>query len=133
VPIRIDYDAKLQLLSATVTGDFSFEETQQAISDLMDHPSLDFAETRVLWDMSEAALAGLTPDEIQGLVGSGDVGMARILLHRRAVVVKHDLHFGIAREYDAYQTPTEETVNVFRSRQAALRFLGVPGNAQTGG
>lgn len=125
MPIRIEYDDDKKLLMATVQGEFTFDETQRALTELMDHESLDNPETRVLWDMSEAALMGLSAQEVQALVGSGQEGMARVLLHRRAVVISHDLHFGIAREYDAYQTPTEETVNVFRSKTAALRFLGL--------
>lgn len=126
MPIWIEHDAEKKLLVANVTGEFGFDETQHALVELMEHPALEDPDTRVLWDMSEAALMGLSQQEVRALVGSGQDGMARILLHRRAVVIRHDLHFGIAREYDAYQTPTEETVNVFRSRKAALRFLGVP-------
>lgn len=127
--IRIEYDPARKLLCASVVGEFTFDETQQAVVDLMEHPSLDDPDTRILWDMSEAALMGFSPEEVQALVGSGEAGMARILRHPRAVVVKYDLHFGIAREYDAYQTPTEETVHVFRSKPAALRFLGLPPDA----
>lgn len=132
MPIRVEFDVDRKLLVATVHGEFEFDETQRALTELMEHSSLDDPETAVLWDMSEAALMGLSSVEVQALVGSGQKGMARVLLHRRAVVISHDLHFGIAREYDAYQTPTEETVNVFRSRTAALRFLGVPPDAHKG-
>lgn len=126
MPIVIDYDAARQLLHASVIGEFTFDETQQAVTELMEHAALDDPSTKILWDMTDAALMGLSPKEVQALVGSGEEGMARLWAHRSAVLVKHDLHFGIAREYDAYQTPTEDTVAVFRSRSAALRYLELP-------
>ena len=118
MPISIDYDAEAKLLAAVVIGEFTFEQTQRALVELMDDP-----QTRILWDMTDAALVGLTHAEIQDLVGSGPEGLARVLSHPCAAVIRHDLHFGIANEYDVYQTPPETTVSVFRTRDAAIRYL----------
>lgn len=123
MPIRVEYDAENRLLVAKVEGEFTFGQTQQALNELMIHPALDDAGTRVLWDMSGAALVGITAEEVQRLVGPGEDGLARLLSHRSAVVINHDLHYGIAREFSAYQTPTGMSLTIFRSMTAAMRYL----------
>ncbi len=78
-----------------------------------------------LVDLTDADLSRVTADGLADLAEavSAEFEKAGISVSKTAVYSSVDLPFGLARQYEAYTFESPETVQVFRDRDAALRWL----------
>ena len=78
-----------------------------------------------LVDLSEADLNSITGHGLAGLADAvaGIFEDAGVSTSRTAVYSLRDMPFGLARIYEAYTHESPESVQVFRDRNEALRWL----------
>ena len=119
--IETTRDADQDLTTHVVTGFVSEEEMHGALEDFYEGQPTAL----VLWDMSQAEVAHVTPEMLQKFVHrAAELGVSR-RGGRTAVIASGDLQFGLGRMSETFAEieSTPFSFCVFRSRQDAMRWL----------
>lgn len=115
-------DEERDLTINEIAGPVSEEEMYLALTGPDDHEP-----TRLLlWDMSRAEVAHVTPDILRKFVGkAAELGAGR-QDGRTAVVAPDDLQFGLARMSEVFSELESAPYDfrAFRTRQEAFEWLG---------
>ncbi len=135
MPIEYTIDHERRLVLAKATGVFTDEDVFGYQKEVWSRPDVDgYSE---LVDMSEVDSIDLpSVDRIQELARLSAGMDTRSSASRFAIVAPTEIAFGLGRMYEAYRSLDDRStkeVSVFRSREEALRFLGVQGISVTGG
>lgn len=121
MPLTYEIDEMRGLITVTAIGELN----NQQLIDLHNLFASDPAvrpEFAILFDMRGATDAGVTPEGVRNLAG-----LPFILSResRRAVVVRSDLGFGMARMYGLRREPRGPAFEVFRDIEEAKRWIGL--------
>lgn len=80
---------------------------------------------RQIYDFSEVTDVFMSRAQLQSLAYNSPFSPAA----RRAIVVKSDMAFGMARMYSLMSDRDPEHFRIFRDRESALKWLGVSDNS----
>ncbi len=107
----------------TVKGHVRAEEIARKIEEYHSGEPEKFA----IWDFSEAAPANLTHEQLQSLAEFGKKCAERRKGGKTALVVPHDLSFGLGRIWESLtEIESFEVENrAFRSMEKARNWLGI--------
>jgi hypothetical protein len=127
MPIDVKIDPELRLVVATPQGMLTHEEMVSYQRQVWSDPEM--AGYQELVDMSQVdRLAFESPARVKELAalsaGMDDPKAST----RMAIVASDDLYFALGRMYQAYRElnpSSTRKVEVFRNREAALRWLGI--------
>ena len=121
MPIKTTRDKEQNLTTHFVTGFASEEEMHGVLEDFYGQQPTAL----VLWDMSQAELAHVTPSMLQKFLRrAAELGLSR-QGGQTAIVAPDDLQYGLGRMAEALSEfeSTPFSFSVFRSRQDALLWL----------
>ncbi len=123
VPITTNIDSRTRLRTHVATGTLTPDELESALTDAYRRP--DFRpEAPSLFDARDAQLDAFAGPEIRHVVET-------VLKHRgappgtrTAIVVGHDLGFGLARMFEQqFEAKEPSDVKVFRDMDEAMAWL----------
>ena len=118
--IQQHLDGERNVMVFTVLGSLHFEELRSTLESI--YAEREYA-TRSLFDMREATPGGLSGPEMEALVGLIRSLRAGRAHSRWAIVAGHDVHFGLARMFEAYASKLPVEIHVFRDPDEALDWL----------
>ncbi|HEU5079526.1 MAG TPA: hypothetical protein VFT72_09940 [Opitutaceae bacterium] len=121
MPCSYEIDSARGLVLVRLAGKFTYADVSALSETLKNDPRFDpsFSE---LVDVTESESAGMPVDRLRELAQHSIYSPQS----RRAVLVKRELNFGLARVYGAYlEINGAAGVNVFRDRDEAMRWLGL--------
>ena len=122
--IRFEIDPTGGWVYSYWTGEVTDEEIVERYVDFLG--DVELASTvHELSDVSDADLRLVTVDGIAELAELTEAAYidAGVNSYKTAVYSPNDLPFGLARVYEAHTANSPESVQVFRDRQEALRWL----------
>ena len=121
MPFSMEIDRVARLVSVSLSGTITDTDVMAADDELR---ALDFdPDFDELIDISEAQDAGLTSQSIRELAGRPPVfGPGS----RRAIVVRSDLGYGLARMFQVRRGEDAGEIQIFRSRPHAQHWLANP-------
>jgi hypothetical protein len=121
MPFSLEIDRTARLVRVSLSGTVSDEDVLAADDELRAAQfDPDFDE---LIDFSDAQDAGLTSQSIRELAGRNPVFGAG---SRRAIVVRSDLGYGLARMFQARRGEAAGEIQIFRSLAHAQHWLAQP-------
>jgi hypothetical protein len=126
MPLTYEIDDMRGVITVTATG----ELTDQQLIDLHNRFASDPAVRpafAILFDMRGATDAGVTPEGVRNLAGLPFIVSRE---SKRAVVVRTDLGFGMARMYGLRREARGPAFEVFRDIDEAKRWVGLDTTAQ---
>jgi len=117
-------DGPIQL---TASGAITGKEILQALQELLTDP--DFKTNMdVLWDFRAVTTRNIDTQEIKDLVTFIRANQTkRGSDYRVALVVSQDLHYGLARMYEAYSQDLPAQIKIFGKLDEAIAWLKLIG------
>lgn len=125
MPFSIDRRPDAELNIVQWRGSLSLDALNEAIREVVTAGATKF----MVWDFSQATSTELVRHQIEQLVNAARAMRADAHIEgKTAIVVPTDLLFGMARQAQAYASllGPGRTFEVFRERNAAMTWLGVP-------
>jgi hypothetical protein len=123
VTFRVDPAQEMALV--LIEGDISVDDIRSYRSSLAAHP--DWRKGyRQLVDVRGAALGALSAEAVRSLADSAAELDPVLGAGKVAIVVSEEVHFGMARMYQAMAEGSARSVEVFRDPTPALDWLGPP-------
>lgn len=121
MPIETTRNKNQNLTIHVATGQVTEDEIITTLENFYGGESTE----QVLWDMSEADVATITPAVTQQLIRKTAKLSANRQRSRTAVIAPSDLKFGLGRMAESYAELEALPYNyrVFRSREKALEWL----------
>ncbi len=116
------FDRSKQLVTFTCSGELSFAEVKSALEEMYASDDIEHIKDAI-WDLSDATLAGMSNEEILGI---SDIIRAHKDVRKpgkSALIVPADVDFGLGRMYEAQETGLPIETRVFRTMEAALKWL----------
>lgn len=115
-------DVPQRLVFTQITGIVRPEDIQAETNAVKNDPKFDPSFNQLVDAFDSKPAPDFSADKIREL-GSNTIFNNTV---RRAIIVSGDLAFGLARMFGTYrEIHGESNIQVFRSREAALNWLGV--------
>lgn len=114
-----------ELAVVAFEGDVSLDDIRSYRSSLAGDPAWR-KEFRQLVDVRSAGLKALSAEAVRSLADRAEELDPVLGFGKVAVVVSQDLHYGLARMYQAMSEGSAREVEVFRDPDSALSWLGLP-------
>ena len=118
--IQQHLDGERNVMVFTVSGALGLEELRATLESVYAQP--EYA-TRSLFDMRDAAPGGLSAPEMESLVGLIRSLRSDRAPSRWAILAARDVHFGLARMFEAYASNLPVEIRVFRDPEEAVAWL----------
>ena len=104
-------------------GNIEIDEIVMALHGAWAHPKY---QAKLLWDFRKATLATLQRREMDRLVAAATQHQAsRSTIAKAAILVAHDVDYGVARMLEALSEELPLTISVFRDFDASVHWLGL--------
>jgi hypothetical protein len=120
MPFTLEIDHSKRLVRVSLSGMISDADILAADDDLRARPDFDPSFDELI-DLSEAEDAGLTSGVIRELARRPPLFAP---VSRRAIVVRSDLGYGLARIFQARRGDAAGEIQIFRSLPHAEHWLG---------
>lgn len=119
----VEIDALSDVAIVRLAGVATVSELEQAMARLRLHPEYQEGVPR-LWDIREAGISKLTPDEFRGIARAGHASGLSGRGTRVAVLVATDIDFRVARKFELTEgKDLPATIRVFRDPNVAMAWL----------
>jgi len=115
---RFDIYEKEGVLFISIQGDPTISDIKQALNQTRDGSG--YSSLSRLWDFRKAAFdfSAEELEEIASHASTADLESSRV-----AMLVSHDLSYGVSRMYEAYRKSPLTDVKVFRDEAEAIEWL----------
>jgi hypothetical protein len=120
--IRTRIDRTAGLVTHTGTGDLSDLEIEVAFRTRFEDPDYR-SGMKVLWDCRQASISALSEDGIRRLVATNLKYRDARGSGMSAIVVSHDVDYGVVRVFQAYADQLPWEMMVFRDLEEAVGWL----------
>lgn len=124
MPISTRVDVEHGVAIRVVTGELHADDMLVSIDEVMAAPGFHYG-LHALWDLREATAMAMSPDEVRQLVAG--IGARAENVEGRpgksAIVVVHDVDFGMMRMFDTLGDHLPVDRKIFRSYDDAWKWL----------
>lgn len=124
-PIKRTNIENTSITILTVSGVFTYEDTINALDDFFNNGVTPY----LLWDFTNADVSGITQEDMELIIEYAKSNAPLRKNGRTAIVVNHDLAFGLSRMYDTLSEIREHPIThcVFRDMDKAKNWLNSDG------
>ena len=124
MPLRIHVDVDAGFLRAEGSGHLSLQDLQEALAAIVEHPDFTPGMPQ-LCDLSDVEDVDLTYGDLKAVVEWAMGRAERLGRSKVALVASEPVVFGVSRMYGVLAQDLPTDIRVFRTREDALRWLGV--------
>jgi hypothetical protein len=127
--IKTTIDPDAGLITFSVTGDMTLDDTRRAVDEVVGKPGFDPAMNS-LWNLKEARIA-ITMTELPAMLAHfSSIGDRRGTGYKVAILVRRNEDFGLSSIFEMNAPMLPFDVRVFRNTSEAMEWLGTESRAQ---